>query len=164
MIQNRILDHHRFGCGGHTVGFRRKRDREAEERGRELRKAARMGAQGGELEQARTLGFLRSLTPPELAQFLRRVFADNPPSAGATECDRSVLFLGIARSSWAETPVPGEPPVWGDWKTAAVAYQDSDSNASNLGAPLHRQTQCPECQTQLWSNTKLMVCPICGWS
>ncbi|WP_439630213.1 hypothetical protein [Gemmata sp.] len=146
------------------MGFRRQRDRDAEERARELRQAARRGAQGDAVEQARALAFLRSLTPPELAQFLRRVFADNPPSAGQVPCDRSVLFLGIARSSWAHTPEPGEPPEWGEWKTGAVAYQDSEANASSLGAALHREARCPECRTHLWSNSKVMVCAVCGWA
>lgn len=145
------------------MGFRRQRDRDAEEQARGLRKAAHMGAQGDAVEQARALAFLRSLTPPELAQFLRLVFADNPPAAGQVECDRSVLFLGIARSSWAYTPEPGEPPEWDDWKTGAVAYQATETTASGLGAALHRETRCPACRTHLWSNSKLMVCPVCGW-
>ena len=145
------------------MSFRRNRDREAEGRARDLRAAARMGAQGDDVEQARALAFLRSLTPPELAQFLRRVFADNSPSAGQAECDRGVLFLGYAWSSWAQTPESGEPPEWGEWKTGAVAYQDSEANASSLGAALHREGRCPGCQTHLRSNSKLMVCPVCGW-
>lgn len=145
------------------MGFRRHRDRDAEERERELRQAARMGAQGDAVEQARALAFLRSLTPPELAQFLRRVFADNPPSAGKVPCDRGVLFLGYAWSSWASTPAPGEPPEWGEWSIGAVAYHVSEGDRSGLGAALHNETPCPRCRTHLWSNDSLMVCPVCGW-
>ena len=146
------------------MSFRRKRDRDAEERAREFRIATRTGAQWDAAAHAQALAVLRSLTPPELAQFLRRVIADNPPSAGQVACDRGVLFLGYAGSSWASSPEPGEPPAWGDWKTGAVAYQDSEGSASSLGAALHRETRCPECRTHLWSNSKLMVCPVCGWS
>jgi hypothetical protein len=123
-----------------------------------------LGAQADTIEQARALAYLRTLTPPELAEFLRRVFAENPPSAGQVACDRGVLFLGYAWSSWAASPESGEPPEWGGWKTGAVAYQDSESNASSMGAALHRETRCPECRTHLWSNSKLMVCPVCGWA
>jgi hypothetical protein len=120
-----------------------------------------MGAHGDAVEQARALAFFRSLTPPELAQFLRRVFADNPPSHGEAESDRSVLFLGHARSS--RTSPPDEPPEWGKWSIGAVAYHVSDDDRSGLGAALHNETSCPECRVRLCSNDSLMVCPVCGW-
>ena len=143
------------------MGFRRQRDRDAGERARELRKAARTGAQGDAVEQARALAFLRSLTPPELAQFLRRVFADSPPSHGLVECDRAVLFLGRAISS--RVSPPGEPPEWGAWSIEAVAYHVSDGDRSGLGAALHNKMTCPDCRVRLCSNDNLMVCPVCGW-
>ena len=143
------------------MGFRRERDRDAEDRSRELRKAARMGAQGDAVEQARALAFLRSLTPPELAQFLRRVFADNPPSHGQVDCDRAVLFLGHAISS--RVSPPGEPPEWGNWSIGAVAYHVSGDDRRGLGAALHNETTCPGCRVRLCSNDSLMVCPVCGW-
>jgi hypothetical protein len=143
---------------GVAVGKREEDDRDRD-RDRALRIAARAGAEGGSVEEARAVGFLCGLSPAELVRVLDQVFAVAVPFPSETHITRSRFFLGVA---WSDrTSPPGEPPEWGKWHVEAVARGvaiPGDSRAS-----LHNERTCPVCQVRLRSWDCLMVCPVCGW-
>jgi hypothetical protein len=140
------------------VGKREERDRDGE-RERDLRIAARAGAEGGSAEEARTVGFLCGLSAADLVRVLDQVFAVAVPFAGEEHVTRSRYFLGVAWSG--RTSPPGEPPEWEPWRVEAVAVGVAIRSGSLTS--LHNETTCPVCRVRLRSCDSLMVCPVCGW-
>jgi hypothetical protein len=153
------LDMGETGEGEFIMGKREERDRDRE-RERDLRTAARAGAQGGSIEEARTVGFLCSLSPAELVRVLGQVFAEAVPFAGEEHIIRSKYYLGIA---WADRiSVPGEPDEWGEWHIEAAGYHRSGMEFTCSGDSLHNESTCPKCKLRSRSNDSIIVCPVCG--
>lgn len=103
--------------------------------------------------------FLAALPDEQLLTVLQEVFKTKRPNPEEDEYSRNRFFLGTADSLLDDAT----PPAWGPWSIMAVAYPDRDVLAEGFGPDwgFCQSGTCGECGTNVRSNEKRGVCPIC---
>lgn len=99
----------------------------------------------------------------ELREILAEVCRSRRPNPEEDEYNRNCFFLGTASSLLENEPDKAER--WGPCRLHAVAYVDHDEYPDDHPGPDWGFCQfgtCGGCGTDVRSNYKRGVCPICG--
>jgi hypothetical protein len=111
-----------------------------------------------ESDRAALAGDLARLPDEALLDVLRRLFAQRRPNPEEDSYCRNRFFLGTASQMLDDDGVN-----WGPWQLETVAYPDLTVYGGGLGPDwgFCQSGQCQACGTEVRSNVKQGICPIC---